>query len=209
MGEYAGRLLVSRVWTQNGPVGKIRDILFDDREWNVEHIVVEKHRWLPLGKVLIEPPALKCPCGQAKIITGMKREDLRKCPPASERIPLAKRKKLVKHVRQMGFSKMPAGKTLQSQGQPALRIPEKDSHLCSARRIAGYRIRATDGDIGIVDDIKLNPTNWCVEGLVVGKGRAGIHDEDIITTELIREISAIRDSVTLTSTKDEVLHALK
>jgi len=209
MAQRAEKLLGSRVWTQNGPVGRIKDILFDDRHWNIEHLVVGKHRWLPFGQVLVEPSAVTCPSGEGKTITPMTREDVRKCPSATVRIPLAKRKKLVKQVSRMGFNKMPVGKTIQSQGQPALRIPEADSHLRSVSDTIDYRIQATDGDIGVVDDIEMNPAQWCVEGFVVKEGRAGIRNCDIIPTELINDISLIRKSVILTSAKDDVLHALK
>jgi sporulation protein YlmC with PRC-barrel domain len=209
MAQRAEKLLGSRVWTQNGPVGRIKDILFDDRQWIIEHLVVEIHRWLPLGQVLVEPSAVMCPSGEGKTITPMTREELRRCPSASVRLPLAKRKKLVKQVKRMGFSKIPVGKRIQSQGRPVLRIPEEDSHLRSASSTIDYRIQARDGDIGLVEDIEMNPAQWCVEGFVVKKGRAGICSRDVIPTELIDDISFIRKSVMLTSTKDDILHALK
>lgn len=42
-----------------------------------------------------------------------------------------------------------------------------DHHLRSAREVAGYHVRATDGDIGHVEQFLIGPRSWSIEFLVI------------------------------------------
>ena len=47
---------------------------------------------------------------------------------------------------------------------------ERDLHLRSAREVAGYRVAATDGEIGRVDDFLIDDRDWAIEPLGIDTG---------------------------------------
>jgi hypothetical protein len=44
---------------------------------------------------------------------------------------------------------------------------ERDTHLRSCREVSGYHIRATDGEIGHVDDFVIDGETWRIDHLLV------------------------------------------
>ena len=43
----------------------------------------------------------------------------------------------------------------------------EDSRLRSAKEVAGYHIKATDGEVGHIDDYLLDPDSWMIESIVI------------------------------------------
>jgi len=209
MASSAKRLFGSRVWTQNGPVGTIKDILFNDKDWTIEHVVIGKYQWLPFGKVLVKPTAVTCPYGQGKVVTGMTRGDLRKCPLANTHLPLTQRKKSEEKNKRVSSNKTPVEKSAKTQKRSTVLARKKDLHLRSMKEVAGYEIQATDGSIGIVNDFMLNSGNWHTSAIVVKHGRAGVKDGDLISIDLIGKIGWRQRQVILKTKKDNVMQSLE
>ena len=209
MSKYAKNLIGSRVNTENGQVGKVKDILFSDENWNIKHLLIGKHKWLPFGKVLVEPNVIKCLDAQSKVVAEMRREDLKTRPPASEDLPVAEQKALEKQIERMGLNKTPAGQNTPNQGQQDVSKTKKDPHLRSMKEIIGYKIQATDGLIGTVNDVSFDLENWHIEGMVVTNGHESIRDNELIVTDLVGEFVWSQKSVTLNASKENVLSSLK
>jgi sporulation protein YlmC with PRC-barrel domain len=209
MVKYAKKLIGSQVKTRDSTVGKIKNILFNDENWSIEYFVIGKHKWLPFGKVLVKPVTVKCSNGQAKVITEMTRTEFENCPSSSEYLPVAEQKALEKQIERMGLNKTPAGQNTQNQEQQAVSGTKKDPHLRSIKEIVGYKIQATDGLIGIVNDFVLNPESWRVEGIVVKDGCEDIKDNELIPPDMIDKIIWNKHEVTLNISKNKMLSSLR
>ena len=56
MGELKGFAIVARaIGARDGDIGEANDVIFDDKNWTVRHLVADTNRWLPGRKVLISP----------------------------------------------------------------------------------------------------------------------------------------------------------
>ncbi|MFC1761680.1 hypothetical protein ACFL6U_06330 [Planctomycetota bacterium] len=209
MVQSAKTLLGSRVWCQDGPIGIIKDILFSDSDWTLTYMVVAKHRWLPLGKIVLEPAVISCPQGQGKVMSGLTRKGLGDCPPASEHLPLAAQKKLDKKIQRVRMTRTSPDKMAKADVRIRSLVDKMNPHLHSMKEIIGYGIQAKDGEIGTVGDACFDPSQWNLKGVKVKNGRAGIKNNDFISTDLISEIRCRQQQVTLVTAKEGVLHALK
>lgn len=68
--------------TCEGEVGKIIDVLFDDKRWGVRYFVVDTSAWLPYQKVLLSPSALTLDesNGEGVYKTHLTKDQVRHCP---------------------------------------------------------------------------------------------------------------------------------
>ena len=205
MSKYAKNLISSRINTKNGPAGKIKDILFNDENWKIKHLVLNKHKWVPFGSVLLEPGLIECPQGHAKVVTEIRRADIKNYPSEDEDPPVAKQKALEKQMERMGLSNTAVKHNAQDKGQQNTTARKKDPHLRSMKEIIGYKIHATDGLIGTVSDFSINLDNWSVEGIVLKNGPEGNNDNDLITTSFVQEFIWVQRKVSLNAPKENVV----
>jgi uncharacterized protein YrrD len=64
----------------------------------------------------------------------------------------------------------------------------EESTLRSSRDVTGYRINATDGDIGHLDDVIIDDANWLIRYLVVDAGRLLAEHKVLMIPEWIEGI---------------------
>jgi hypothetical protein len=67
--------------------------------------------------------------------------------------------------------------------------PDIDSHLRSASKVRGYVIRATDGDLGHVEDFLFDDLNWAVRYLVVDTSTWCFGRHVLVAPRWIRQIA--------------------
>jgi hypothetical protein len=65
---------------------------------------------------------------------------------------------------------------------------DADKHLRSTKKVTGYNIKATDGDVGDVEDFILDETKWEIDFLLIDTGRWLPGKEVLISPKLINEI---------------------
>lgn len=58
---HASTLAGYKVQAVGGPLGRLRDFLFDEETWTIRYIVVDTRRWGPGGEVLLARDALQLP----------------------------------------------------------------------------------------------------------------------------------------------------
>lgn len=71
---------------QDGEIGSVDDLYFDDEGWDVRYVVVNTRRWIPGRKYLISPVAIdrEYPLAEGDLRVELTRDEIRKCPPAAE-----------------------------------------------------------------------------------------------------------------------------
>src|ERR671919_667617 len=74
------------ILAEDGEVGSVDDLYFDDEGWDVRYVVVNTRRWIPGRKYLISPVAIDRdrPLSDGDIRVELTLEEIRRCPPASE-----------------------------------------------------------------------------------------------------------------------------
>jgi sporulation protein YlmC with PRC-barrel domain len=67
---------------EDGEVGSVDDLYFDDEEWDVRYLVVNTRRWIPGPKYLVPPIAIDRdqPLAGGDIRVELTREQIRRCP---------------------------------------------------------------------------------------------------------------------------------
>jgi sporulation protein YlmC with PRC-barrel domain len=166
---------------EDGEIGRCKDFLFDDRHWTVRYMVADTGKWIPGRKVLISPVSLGRPEWDTKRLpVRLTKEKIEKSPPITADEPVSRQFEKEWHDH-YGWAMYWTGDDLWgSVPFPAdvYRIshqkitPKKTtepvkSHLRSASEVEGYRIHASDGDVGHVDNFIMDDESWKIRYLVV------------------------------------------
>ena len=74
------------VLAEDGEVGSVDDLYFDDEGWDVRYLVVNTRRWVPGRKYLVSPVAIdrQRPLDEGDIRVDLTREQISRCPTLSE-----------------------------------------------------------------------------------------------------------------------------
>ena len=189
-----GELTGYAIEATDGPIGHVRDFYFDDVAWVVRYFVVDAGKWLASRKVLISPIGMGPPDdtkrGLPVLLTQRQVHD---SPDLATDGPVSHEDE----KRLMAFHGYPAywgGMGLWGDGgMPNLMMPGMDPltlmrldgdarlldadtaphdvavdhHLRSFATITTYRLHATDGEIGRVRGLLVDPASWAIRYLIV------------------------------------------
>ncbi len=168
------------VGARDGEIGKVHSFLFDSESWVIRYLVVDTGKWLPGRKVLIAPTALGTPDWQSRVFpVNLTKEQVRDSPDINTDKPVSRQREaeLRKYYDWapywgVGYGLgLPPGHYVQAdRGAVAVESAQGDPHLHGTREVRGYRIRATDGEIGHVEDFIVSDEEWAVRYLVVDTG---------------------------------------
>jgi hypothetical protein len=163
------------IGARDGAIGTLRDVLFDDATWGLRYIVADIGSWLLDTRVLLPAAVFEQPRREDKTVTvRMTRERIRKAPWLEDDPPVSRQAgeaMLVRgdcwpHLLEAGIGAGLGCHRLAAH-LTAERRSDADPNLRSAREILGYRIRATDGPIGHVEDFVLATGARIVRHIVV------------------------------------------
>ena len=138
-------LLGDAIVAQDGAIGFIADVYFDDRLWTVRYLVVDTGHPMPRREVLIRPALIapEQPANEA-IRVYLTRAQVEKCPDADSDRPVYRQYHMAASVAHYG-----------------------DAHLRSAEVVTGYRILTLDGGAGQVEDLVIDRQTWAIVKVVV------------------------------------------
>jgi hypothetical protein len=166
-----------RVQATDGELGKVREFLFDDEYWMLRYMVADTGHWLADRKVLISPFAFDEPDWHSrKFPVRLTRRQIETSPGVESAMPVSRQKEAALH-RHYGWSpywgvtsfgeSVPSASAFVSPARSASALAKADPHLRSTHEVFGYRLHASDGDIGHVDDFIVNDADWAIRYLVV------------------------------------------
>ena len=172
----------------DGHLGTVSDFLFDDATWMVRWLVVDTGTWLPGRKVLLPPMALGHPnSSDREFPVRLSRQQVKGSPDIDTARPVSRQMEhhVYDHygwspywdtgVYMGGFGypdslapmpQIPACRR-RAEAEMVAREYEGDPHLQSIGDVTGYLIHATDGEIGHVESMLLDDTDWGIRFLVV------------------------------------------
>lgn len=175
-----------RLAAEDGEIGHVTDVYFEDDSWAVRYFVVATGSWLFGKKVLISPNSMEAIRWEKECIkVSLTTEQVRNSPDIDTDRPISRQQEAEYHlyynfppywggVALWGRYDQPGGDVEPEDSQAAEQVRDYgaqwDSHLRSAHEVRGYRVVAVDGQVGHLDDFLLDPQTWAIRYLVVNTG---------------------------------------
>ena len=162
-------------------IGKVYDFYFDDQQWTIRYIVVGTGVILAGRKVLISPLALRHPAwSPLHIHVNLTWERVKDSPSIDVHKPVSRQHE-AEHHKYYGlphywegagiWGSWPNPKALaeapQTKKKPAKKSARSEPHLRSTREVIGYHIKASDGEVGHVDDFLFDDETWEIRYVIV------------------------------------------
>lgn len=165
---------------QDGKIGSVDDFYFDDVQWRVRYLVVDTGNWLPGRRVLISPVALGQPAWESGTLpVDLTEKQVKNSPSIDEHKPVSRQYEL-ELQRYYGWpvywhTVAPVGvdppvESAETKGAQSGDQPKQAGEECCLRssgEVTGYRIQATDGEIGHVEDFITDDEKWVLRYMVV------------------------------------------
>ncbi len=191
----------------DGTIGKVKDFYVDDQAWTVRYLVVDSGSWLSNRRVLIVAASLDEPDLASKTIAAdLTCAQVRDSPATETHKPISwqEEEKLLTYYGHACYrggsaliendiasgSLMPA-RPLAPRPLEAIDVPRSppgDPHLRSCAAVTGYHVHATDGDIGHVDGMLIDPRNWHVRFFIVNTSNWWLGYRVLIGTDRVTDV---------------------
>jgi hypothetical protein len=184
------------VKASDGEVGKVKDFLFDDRTWKIRWMAVEAGHWLPGRRVFIHPSAIApltlppkpmlpiMSAGEALALTvNLSRHEIEAGPRLGEDWPVNRDMEALLYdyygwdsywgASHFGAAVLPNAESRivddEVRREAAAESPPVDGadRPHSVAEFNGYAVHALDGDIGHVENVLADDSNWEVRYLVI------------------------------------------
>lgn len=181
---------------RDGTIGHVKDLYFDDQQWNVRYFVVDAGGWLLSRKVLISPIAVDVPDWERKVLpVSLSKDQVKNSPGIDTDKPVSRQHEAslsdyygwpyywsdplftaIAFAGPMGA--MPGSGAVAADAElaaarsaeAAIGDDENDPHLRSVNAVIGHRIEARDGELGHVEDFLLEDRTWEIRYLVINTG---------------------------------------
>ncbi len=212
-----------KISATDGKIGKVKDILFDDKEWTVRYMVAETGGWLSSRKVLISPNHLVSPdpsvYGDDFPVT-LTRDQVEKSPPLGSDEPISRRFE-EEFIKYYGFSPYWSGQVMvgvapsvhinlgateaMQPGQYHRALEEiESSHLRSSQEVIGYKVSAKDESIGKIEDFIVDTESWKLRCFVVDTGGWSDRRKVMLYVDWIESFDWATCSVVVNLTADQI-----
>jgi hypothetical protein len=225
------------VESSDGPMGTVKDFLFDDETWHICWMVIDTGAWLPGRKVLVHPSAIapldiSSPSGHGLPMMSMRKmalsvrltmHQIEASPDISEDEAVSKQMEnhLYDHygwdpswgtsyfgTNAIATPLSPPPFLAASSASEATDVQSRpgdgDPRLRSATAVNGYRIHATDGDIGHVENFLADDINWDIRYLVIATSNWWLGKHVLLAPFAIQEIDWSERHIGLRVTRDQV-----
>jgi uncharacterized protein YrrD len=207
---------------EDGEIGHVTDLYFDDATWVVRYLVVATGSWLFGKRVLISPNGVeKIDWGKKHICVALSREQVRNSPDIDTDRPISRKQEAEYHL-YYNFPPYWGGAALWGRYEEPGEIADgvdrenaeidrsqssdRGSNLRSAKEVRGYRVIATNGEAGHIDTFLMNPDSWAIRYLVINTGNWLSRNEVLCTPKLIDSIEWA-DAVVKVNTSRELMES--
>jgi len=194
----------------DGRTGTVKDFLFLDDRWQVRWLVIDTGTWLPGRKVLIHPSAVTdLDFEREEILTPLARRQIEASPnlPENQKLSRDFESSLFAYYGwnpdwRPGFFASTGGAATPAADPMSESID--DPHLRSFDAVKGYRLRATDGDIGRIENFLIDRTDWSIQYLIVDAGSWLTGKEVLLTPYAVTRIDWLNREILLNVTREQV-----
>jgi sporulation protein YlmC with PRC-barrel domain len=210
----------------DGFIGTVSDFYFDDEDWGVRYLVVDTGSWLVGRKVLISPLAIGPPDWMTRVLpVSLTKAQVERSPDIDTRKPVSRQHE-AEYFRYYGYpyywggaglwgmGAYPGSLTTQGRVEEDLKahaihvtpIPD-DCHLRSSNAVIGHHIKATDGDIGHLDDLLVDDYTWAIRYLIVDTSNWWGGHHVLVAPKWITDVSWPEAKVSVDLTRQAVKDA--
>jgi hypothetical protein len=175
-------LIGCRLGAQDGEIGHLKDLYFDDLAWTVRYLIADTGNWLPGRKVLVSASAVRTiRFASHKVIdVDLTRQQIEQGPSIDAHRPVSRQYE-AQCAKHFGWPYYWAGPLLWGPvaipGECFAPTPpgfhpvepsaeDKDSHLQSTEELAGYSIQALDQHFGHIEQFIVDDQDWAIRYLV-------------------------------------------
>ena len=208
----------------NGAIGSISDLLFDDTNWALRWCVVDTGSWLSGRKVLLPPSAMGEPdSSRRSFMVKLTRQQVEDSPVIDADAPVSRQLEASVYgyygwspYWYPGYGMAMMGALPAAQSQPPSQTQAHgyradgtdptsgDPHLRSANEIIGYNVRASDDDIGHVEELLVDIESWEIRYFVVDTKNWWPGKKVLVAPQWFLEVSWAEKSVHVSLTRDQV-----
>jgi hypothetical protein len=205
----------------DGRIGAVDDFYFDDERWAIRYVVVDTGRWLPGRRVVISPLSVgHFEWGAQRLSLSISRDQVRDSPGIDAHQPVSRRHErdyfdyygypyYWGHAGLWGAHPLPVPPTPEQMASRRASAAEAerqaaeqgDTHLRSGSEVAGYAIRAVDGDLGHVENLLFDDLSWAIRYFVVDTSSWWFGKRVLVAPEWIADISWPDRSVSVKVTR--------
>jgi hypothetical protein len=162
----------------DGEIGKVKEFYFDDRHWVIRYLVADTGNWLADRLVLISPHALVAINKEQKYIEiDLTNKQIEGSPSWNSDKPVSRQLEQ-EYFGYYGWPEYWSGSSMWGQYSYIPRDLEKskevnsdgsawDPHLRSVSAVSGYKIQASDGEVGHIDDFVVDDGTWAIRYLII------------------------------------------
>jgi hypothetical protein len=205
----------------DGELGKVHEFYFDDTTWTIRYMIAETGNWLSGRKVLISSVALGKPNWESRTFSiNLTCDQVRNSPDIDTERPVFRQHEAELHEYYQwpryweggyggifGITPFPVFENPLPL-EPSESQRKEDPHLRSTRQVTGYRIHATDGEIGHVKDFIVDDEIWTIDFFIIDTGNWLPGRNVLIPPQWIKNVSWIDTSVYLDRTRQAVENSL-
>lgn len=195
----------------DGVMGRVSDVVFDDRAWRVRAMAVTIDQWSPHRTVLIDPIFLRRPDPQARVVpVAMTRQQVYESAlrreTATRRVQGLYEREPSCHWNSRGVMLVaePWFATARQQVDELPALLDADRHAQTVERVCGFRVMGDDGPAGFAADFVLDVLHWRIRQIVVDLGRLLPGPRVLVGTESIDDIDRRRMAVNAHLTRSQV-----
>lgn len=218
-----------KLTASDGDIGRCSDFLFEDAHWTIRYMVVETGAWLSSRKVLVLAAFLESPDWYTRRFpVRLTRRQIKDSPPLDSDAPVSRRYERAYHdfftmpYYWMGnglWGNYPIPGTLlppDLQIPPSVALAEPPEppedhpeaiHLRSLREVTGYRVAASDGEVGRILDFVVEDRTWALEFAVVDTSLLPPSKKVLVAVDRIEEVRWAERLVRLGLDRDQVARA--
>jgi hypothetical protein len=147
----------ARIRAIDGDIGHLEQFYFDDRNWQINYVVMNIGNWLHDRLVLILPEAISSVEGDPEPIinVALTKEEVRRSLDAQTHRPVSLQQPHDYYL----FLGLPHYLNLTDKSVSDL---DSDAHLRSTRIVGRYHIMAVDGEIGHLEGFIIDDETWTI-----------------------------------------------
>jgi sporulation protein YlmC with PRC-barrel domain len=206
-----------RLNANDGEVGGIKEFLFDDKFWTIRYLVVNTGNWLSKRRVLLSPYFIGDADHRHGLINiNLLKEQIENSPSLDNDQPVSRQYE-ESYYGYYGAPVYWSGSSMWGSSRSIIRERDKwnithenmdtwNSNLISSKEISGYDIRASNGQIGDLDDFILDDENWAIRYLAIDTKSWLPGKKVLISPEWIQNIrednSEVQVNLSLEAIKD-------
>jgi hypothetical protein len=221
----ASALIGYDIEASDGRIGSVSDFLFDDTTWAFRWLVVDNSTWLKERRLLVHPSSIsKIANDRRALSVTLTMAEIEGSPSVSRDEPVSRQMQinLYDYYGESPFWEgggyFGGGAIASPFSPPPMRGPtsqdvldanpldedERDPHLRSVAAVTGYRVHATDGSIGHVENLLIDDSRWEVHYFILDTRNFWAGRHVLLSPHAVTEIDWALHEIQVNLTREAV-----